>query len=185
MAATQIKAREFAPRWAMGAIAVGLAGMLLLVAIRQRYDAPRREPSTAVATDVPDQLPPAMAGALAANGAVSVQHAMAALFALADRGHVSVAEGSRRFGQRTFTLKRMAKSGRVAPHEQTLLDVIFRDKHGAVDTTDLSKARTQLTRGFRAFANQSSRSSPRPASSIPSVAGSAHSTDGCRSECSG
>ncbi len=30
----------------MGAIAVGLAGMLLLVAIRQRYDAPRREPST-------------------------------------------------------------------------------------------------------------------------------------------
>lgn len=147
----QIKAREFAPRWAMGAIAVGLAGMLLLVAIRQRYDAPRREPSTAVATDVPDQLPPAMAGALAANGAVSLQHAMAALFSLADRGHVSVAEGSRRFGQRTFTLKRTAQSGRVAPHEQTLLDVIFKNKHGAVDTTDLSKARTQLTRGFRAF----------------------------------
>ncbi len=147
----QIRAREFAPRWVMGAIAVGFAGLLVLIAIRQRYDAPRREPSTAVATEAPDRLPPAMAGALASNGAVNAQHAMAALFSLADRGHLSVTEGSRRFGQRTFTLKRTARAGHLAQHERTLLDVIFKDKRGPVDTTDLSKARTQLTKGFPAF----------------------------------
>ena len=150
----QIRVREFAPRWVMGAIAVGLPGLLLLVAIRQRYDAPRREPSTAAATDAPDHLPPAMAGALASNGSVSLQHAMAALFSLADSGHLTVTEGSRRFGQRTFTLKRTPHGGgriNVAPHERALLDIIFKDKHGQVDTTELSKARTHLTRHLKAF----------------------------------
>jgi uncharacterized protein (TIGR04222 family) len=137
----------------MGAIAVGLSGLLLLVAIRQRYDAPRREPSSSEATDAPDQLPPAMAGALASNGSVGLQHAMAALFSLADSGHLTVTEGSRRFGQRTFTLKRTPHGGghNAAPHERALLDVIFKDKHGRVDTTELSKARTHLMRNLKTF----------------------------------
>ena len=147
----QIAAQEIAPRWVMGAIALAIAGFLVLVAIRQRYDAPRREPSSAAALEAPDQLPPAMAGALASNGSVTAQHAMADLFSLADRGYLTVTESASRLGQRVFTLKRTAKSGHLAPHERTLLDVVFDDKRGALDTVELSKARNHLAKRFRAF----------------------------------
>ena len=147
----QIRAQALAPRWVMGSIALGLAGFLVLVAIRQRYDAPRREPSSAVALEAPDQLPPALAGALASNGSVSAQHAMAALFSLADRGYLTVTEGASRLGQRTFTLKRISHGGHLAQHERALLDVVFNDKRGPLDTVELSKARNHLVKGFRAF----------------------------------
>jgi hypothetical protein len=147
----QIRVKQFAPRWAMGAIAVLVSGILLLVAIRQRYDAPRRDMSTSPVVDAPDELPPAMAGALASNGTVGLQHAMATLFSLADSGHLTVTEGPRKFYQRTFTLKRTPHGRHVAPHERAVLDAAFTDKHGAVDTTELSKARTHLMRHVKTF----------------------------------
>jgi predicted membrane protein DUF2207 len=144
----QLRAEELAPRWTMAAIAVGLAGLILLVGIRQRYDAPQREALAATVIDAPDQLPPAIAGAVTSNGRVALQHAIAALVSLADRGQLAIAEGTRRLGQRTFTVSRAGQTGNLAPHERTLLDIIF---VRIDDSVEFSKARSRLARHFRSF----------------------------------
>jgi hypothetical protein len=143
----QQRARELAPRWALGAAAVGLAALILLIGIRQRYDAPRREPLAGTVPEIPDQLPPALAGVVAGNGSVSMEHAMAALFSLADRGLLSITEEPRgRFGQRRFTVRRTGLSSRLEPHEETLLELAFTDKGRREDEVEFSKARSRVGR---------------------------------------
>lgn len=139
-----------APAWLAIAGGVLAAGLVLLIGLRQSYDAPPRGTGATWSSVLPpDDLAPALAGAVAANGHVQLEHAMAALFALAERGVVSITEDPKRaWGVRSFEITRAPKGAHLAAHESALLDVIFKDHDRGVT---LSKARTALTRGWKSF----------------------------------
>lgn len=140
----QARHRESMPTWAAVAGGIGLVALMLLVMLRQGYDSPSRSGDTEWASLIPpDTLPPAIAGALVTNGQPRLEHAMAAILGLAERGIISIREDpKRRFGQRSFTIERHAGGTTVAPHEQAVLDVIFRKVEG--HEVSLAKARTNL-----------------------------------------
>jgi predicted membrane protein DUF2207 len=125
--AQRLFANSQAPRWITAALAVGLAGLMLLFAMRQQYDAPPRDlmPATPAAA-APDNLAPHLAGALASNGRSSLEHAMAALFGLADRGELTIVEEHRGlFGQRNFSMRRTPTGKPLTPAETALLNATF------------------------------------------------------------
>jgi predicted membrane protein DUF2207 len=123
-----------------------------LVALYQRYDRPvgLDERGSSMPTP-PDKLRAGVAGVVAANGHVAVSHAMATLFALADRGVVSIVEEPRRWGQRHFTLQRGGRSHAIAPEEAAVLALAFRNKDRDEDAAPLAKAHGRLTSGLRKF----------------------------------
>ena len=124
------------------------AGLILLVAWRQAYDAPPPEP---VSTGLdfqqpPDNLNPGLSGVLAANGRAALEHAMASIFSLADRGVLAIEEEPRRMlGSRNFEITRRADAGPLLPHEERILEVMFRDRSGNSQKVSLMKARNRLT----------------------------------------
>ena len=126
------------------------AGFVLLFGLRQSYDSPPRDvQAPRTFSGPPDSLAPALAGALAANGRVRVEHAMSALFSLAARGVVAIREEPhRRLGITRFTISR-TRSAPVSLHEQALLDSMFK---GSPDgPAELNQARSRVMRGFRGF----------------------------------
>jgi hypothetical protein len=151
--ARQERAQALAPRWIAAAGVIGLMGLVVLWMLRQAYDAPSRD--LARAGDVaaaPDPLPPAIAGALASNGRPSLEHAMAALFGLAERGELEVREEAKGvFGQRNFTLVRRHIAALASKHEQTAVDIAFKDKDRDDPSVPLNRVRSRLTRHFGTF----------------------------------
>ncbi len=148
----QQRAAASAPQWALGAGGVLIAGLILMFGLRQRYEAPRREAWSAAHADTPpDTLPPAMAGAIARNGSVAFEHAMATLFTLADRGDISITEEPRSWGQRHYTLHRARTTHPRSPEEDVLLGLAFRGKRGDDDAVALSKARSRVAHKFQEF----------------------------------
>jgi hypothetical protein len=151
--ARQERAQALAPRWIAAAGAVGLMGLVVLWGLRQGYDAPSRD--LAAAGDVaaaPDPLPPGIAGALASNGRPSLEHAMAALFGLAERGELEVREEAKGvFGQRNFTLVRRHTPPPGSKHEQTAVELAFKDKDRDDPSVSLNRVRSRLTRRFGTF----------------------------------
>lgn len=149
----QQRADALAPRWMWAAGLIGAAGLILLWSMRLRYDTPRRDGSlTGPIAAPPDPEAPAIAGALAANGRVSLPHAMAALFSLADRGEILIKEEPKgMFGQRNFILERRRNVRPVAHHEQVALDLAFRDKQREEERVPLSKARSRLQSHVKPF----------------------------------
>jgi hypothetical protein len=147
------RAAAFAPRWIAAAATVGVIGLMALWMLRQRYDTPSRATKvTSGVASVPEPLPPAVAGALAANGRVRLEQAMAALFALAERGELEIREDPKGlFGQRNFNLVRRRSTRLDSLHEQTAVEIAFRDKDHEENTVALNKARTRLTRRFSRF----------------------------------
>lgn len=137
---------EMMPTWAALAGGVLLVGFVLLTALRQGYDSPPRTPGVAWTSLIPpDPLAPAIAGALTTNAQPRLEHAMATLFALADRGVLRIREERRRsFGQRAFTIERLGRPAGLAPHEDAALAIVFRGS--STDTVSVSKARSLLTR---------------------------------------
>ena len=134
-------------------VAAGLVlfgGFVLLFGLRQSYDSPPKDVQAPRAFDgPPDSLPPALAATLASNGRPQVEHAMSALFSLAGRGVVTIREEAHgRFRGSHFTISRTGRH-RVAPHEQALLDSIF--KSSPDERVELNKARSYVMRGFRRF----------------------------------
>jgi len=140
--------------WIAGAAAVIGAGLVLLIAWRQSYDRPPDAETPQIASPYPpDDLSPALGGVVAANGRPSLEHAMAALFALADRGDIEIRESRRGvFSQRVFELTRRPSHAAVVPYEQQILDVAFGHSPSPGDTTSLSQARNRLVRRFRKVA---------------------------------
>jgi hypothetical protein len=141
----------YAPWWLGAAGLVFLAGVIPLFGIRQGYEAPPKQTSDTTpphASWLGDPLAPAIAGAVAANGRASLEHAAASLFALAERGVVVVKEEKRgAFGTRTYSIARAASRHALAPHEEAVLETIFGPDAAAAVT--LSTARTRLTRRFK------------------------------------
>jgi hypothetical protein len=143
----------YAKWWLSAAGIVFFAGLMPLFGLRQGYEAPPRpDPGAAPppASWFAEPLPPGIAGAVAAHGRPSLEHAAAALFALADRGVVVVKEEKRgALGTRTYSLTRAASRHALAPHEEAVLDTVFAS--GDQATVTLSTARSRLTRRFSRF----------------------------------
>ena len=142
----QRRADALAPRWMWASALIGAAGLVLLWSMRPRNDTPRRDTTFAGTSGAPpDSVTPAIAGALAANGQVSLPQLMATLFSLADRGEIAIREEPRRtFGQHSFTLERRHAGQALARHEQVALDLAFEDTQGEERQVPLAKARRRL-----------------------------------------
>ena len=135
--------------WLVAAGIVLVAGLALVLFVRQRYDSPPRELPTATRWSTPpDELAPVLAGTLLTNGAPRLEHAMAAMFSLAEREELRIEEHKSRFGQRTFEITRTTRRRPLEPFEQRLLEIVFGADQGAVS---LAKARTRLVRQFKKF----------------------------------
>ncbi len=137
-------------------IAAGIVlcvGLVLLFGIRQGYESPPRDmPTSRTFAASPDATPPAIAGALASNGGVRLQHAMGTLFALASSGAVAIREQARGvFGQRRFEVARGRSSRSLLPHEEVLIDQVFSAKGASDGTVPLDKARGHIVRHFSKF----------------------------------
>jgi len=146
-----ITARALAPRWMTAAGLVLAGGLMFMFGLRQRYDSPPSDPFEGTVEMLPDTLRPGVAGALAANGSVTLQQAMATLFALADRGVVTITEEPRKWGQRNFTLQRRKTDHALAPEDTVVLDLAFHHKDQALDHVTLTQARNRVASRLRAF----------------------------------
>jgi len=146
----QLQHREYRQPAIIAAAIVFFAGLVALFAMRQNYDPPPRDIQTPhTSAGPPDMAPPAIAGALTANGTLSLEHVMGTLFSLASRGVIDIHEGAKgAFGQRKFTIARGGGSRPLAPHEQTLLDEVFSAKGASEREVPLDKARSHLVRHF-------------------------------------
>lgn len=165
--ARQARQLERMPIWVSTAAGVLLAGLVLLFALGQNYERTPAEADVQWESMIPpESLPPALAGALVSNGQPQLEHAMATLFALAERGILVIREGERgMFGTRHFTLERVRQRATLAPHEQAALSVAFGRSRSdtsssgeapdvdAGATVSLADARKNLSRasGWRAF----------------------------------
>ena len=136
-----------APKWIAAALLVFAAGLIPLIFWRQGYETPP-EPMAALSgfQQPPDDLSPAMGGVLAANGSAALEHAMASIFALAERGVLEIEEEARgMLGTRHFEVTRRAGGGHLSSHEEQVLETMFRDRAGASQKVSLAKARSRLT----------------------------------------
>ena len=159
----QLAIQALASRWLIAAGVIVAVGLLLMFAIWQRYDGPPRSAhaSSFAADAPPDTLRPALAGALASNGSVTLPQAMASLFTLADRGAITIVEEPKRWGQRHYTLQRAPRGPQApAPEEQALIDIAFQKKKVVVESVTLAHARNRLAGrlgGFRKAVKQEMR----------------------------
>jgi hypothetical protein len=93
-----------------------------------------------------------LAGALLANGTPRLEHAMATLFALAERGELTIEEQRGAFGRQTFVVTRTPRARSIAAHEEAAIGIVFDAKNGNEPSVGLGKPRTRLTlhlKGFR------------------------------------
>src|SRR5262249_41801021 len=127
--------------------------LAVLFSVRQRYDPPLRESAATVpwSTAPPDSLPPSIAGTLLNNGSPRLEQAMAALFALADRGELQIEERTRAFGLRDFMITATPTRRPLASYEERLLEIIFAGKHGPGLTVTLGRTRNRLVRHLARF----------------------------------
>ena len=141
---------RYATTWLGAAGLVFLAGLIPLFALRQGFDRPPHDTLPVSTASAPDGLAPALAGAVIARGHVSLEHATAALFELAERGVIRVDETRRgSFGSHAYELSRTGSRPLLAPHEATALDLAFGRNHET--SVSLSKARTLLASHLRHF----------------------------------
>ena len=141
-----------APKWIAAALLLFAAGVVLLIMWRQSYDAPPPLAAAAPAgvPQPPDLQSPAIAGVLAANGRPALEHAMAAMFAMADRGELLIEEEPKAlFGSRSFQVTRRGRGEGLRPHEEQILEVMFGDRGGTDEAVSLTKARSRLTRRWK------------------------------------
>jgi hypothetical protein len=144
------RVRKYSASWVLAGCVVFASALALLFGVRQGYDPPRVElgPRTST-TAPPDTLPPALAGMLLTNGTATLEHAMATIFSLADRGDVRIDEARRSLAQRTFTMTRTPKGHRLTPVEERALEIVFTGRHGTETSVNLATARTRLVRHRR------------------------------------
>ena len=144
---------EKMPLWLGAGGGIFLVCLMFLFGLRQNNDHPPAErPMDWTSLIPPEPLPPAIAGLLVTNGSVQLEHAMATIFGLAERGIVTIREEPRgTFGQRNFVIQRTRAGEHLAPHEETVLDLIFAKSTGAEASVPIAKARAYLMRGWSRF----------------------------------
>jgi hypothetical protein len=148
--------RERLPWWLAGGGVIAMLGLVVLFALRQNYDAPPSDTGLQWDSMIPpDSAAPAIAGTLTANGQPRLEHAMAALVGLAERGVIAIREDRGAFGVRAFNIERLRATAPLAPHEQTALTIIFEGAANEGARTSLGRARRLMTRprAWRDFKN--------------------------------
>ena len=149
-------AEKAMPGFMAGAAALLAGGIAALWALWARG----RRPETAVgfeaarSSTLPDQAPPAIAGALVAAGKPGASHALGALFSLAQRDVLVIEESPEKHWYRPheFVLRVLDPAPcDLRPHEKALLDLLFTEKAGQTDTVKLSEAGTRLTSKLSRF----------------------------------
>ncbi len=145
-------AQAAAPRWAAAAGIIVVAGIIFLFGLRQRYDSPHGAAGDAgTVSTPPDTLTAGVAGALAANGRVSLHHALATLFALANRGVVTIVEEPRRWGQRHFAVQRSNARVPLSSEDESVLKLAFTHKGQQLHSVPMAQARNRIASGLRSF----------------------------------
>jgi hypothetical protein len=153
--ARQIAHREQSPTWLAAAGGVLLVGLVVLFGLRQNYDPPPPDLGIQWQSMLPpDSLPPALGGALAANGSPQLQHALAALFSLGEQGILAIREEPKgMFGQRNFIVERVQSGADASPHEAAVLEIVFGGDRSRGAGVPLGKARSSLLRRASMFKN--------------------------------
>ena len=146
----RLTAAALASRWGMAAAGIFVAGLLVLLVIRQSYPSPGFDVSPTTTTEPPGPLPAALAAALVAKGRASGFQSMATLLDLADRGVLLVHELPRTLGTRNYALSQVSGKHDLADHEAEALTIAFA---GVGDEVTMSKARARMARAARRFSN--------------------------------
>jgi uncharacterized protein (TIGR04222 family) len=118
-----------------GLILMGGGAAIFLAARPYRRQTRRSEGISYVP---PSDLSPAIVGALAGNGTgIGWQHALATLFALANRGIIEIAEMDKRkwYEAQDFEITLLSTPTDLSPDEQALFELLFTDKSGGRLTT--------------------------------------------------
>lgn len=144
---------EKMPIWLAAGGGIVLVCALVLFGLRQNDDRPPAERVVEWTSLIPpDPAPPAVAGLLVSNGQPQLEHGMATIFGLAERGIVTIAEQPRgTFGQRSFMVQRTRAGEHLAPHEEAVLDLIFAKSTGAEASVTIANARSYLASGWSRF----------------------------------
>jgi hypothetical protein len=142
----QAAASALAPWWAMAGAAVFVAGVLVILVLRQRYTPPQSIAPETVTTVPPEPLPAALASVLAARGRTSGYPAMGTLLDLADRGLLIVRDVPGNFGGHRYELSQVPGTHDLAGHEAAALSIAFADR---AEDVSVAKARGRLARGGR------------------------------------
>ncbi len=127
-----------------------LVGILMIVRLRFAIAVPKGV-GPSVATSPPDDLPPALVGAIRGSWS-DWRVALAALIDLAQKGFLEIeAEPKRWWTSRQFTLRRKADPGRLNHIEEVLLRLVFGSSQPYAGEVQLRKAQRQLRRHWRQF----------------------------------
>ncbi len=147
-----LQVRSDSSTWIVLSGLVLVGGLVVLFGVRQGYEVPPRDiPAGAPSGAIPEALAPAIAGALLTNGSPQTEHAMATLFALAERGEITIEEQPRSFGQSSFAVTRSGTGRALVPHESRLLEILFGAGSRAEASISLSRGRGRLVRHFGRF----------------------------------
>jgi len=147
---SEMNAAALGPRWMIAAASIAVLGILFVLAVRRQDDAPSIVTTESTTITRPEQLPPALAGALINNGRAHVGHALATIVDLADRGVLMVHELPRQLGVRSYELAQVPGKHDLTAHEGAALMTAFA---GRGDEVTLSRARARLARGSRRFSS--------------------------------
>lgn len=144
----QEQMRQAVPFGLVAALLTMVAGGGLLAQSRRRYPPLSAPPSIRgmTRTEPPSDLAPALAVRLA-DGPMP---ALAALFDLAQHGVLRIEETPSRWGRR-FVLHRQDVVGPLRPHQEVLLEAMFRTRKGLEASAELIEAGRRLGTRQRAF----------------------------------
>ena len=144
------------PPFLLGGLAIFVIGSLGMIWYYRRY---RRKPSFIDAeaipvTSLPDDLPPAIAGALLIQ-TPNWNNALSTLFDLAKREVLSISQSDQLKKwyrpQPEFLIELQSQPPDLRPHELGLLALLFETKLGMESTTSFSTIRRTYTSRYRRF----------------------------------
>jgi uncharacterized membrane protein len=146
------------PPFLLGGLAIFVFGSLGMIWYYRRY---RRKPSviegeTFPVTTPPDDLPPAIAGALLIQ-TPNWNNALSTLFDLARREVLSILQSDQPKkwykSQPEFLIELQSQPPDLRPHELGLLALLFETKRGMDSTTSISKISRTYTSRYKRFNN--------------------------------
>lgn len=144
-AARQTQER-FAPFWIGGGVAILLVGLTWV--LRQAPRAAAGSDRRGMAYDPPGKMPPGLTGALLSIGSgTGWESALGTLFGLAEQGVLEIEESSEQkwYRKYEFIVRLRERPSTLLPHQEALLELLFRGKQGPVKSIKLSELQNMVT----------------------------------------
>lgn len=152
----QEQAIALIPPYLLGGLAIFVFGSLGLIWYfrRNRYRSSFAEAETSPVTGLPDDLPPAIAGALLST-TPNWNNALSTLFDLASRGILSISQSSepkKWYKAHTeFLIELQSQPSDLRPHELGLLALLFETKQGMQTSISVSSVSRTYTSRYKRF----------------------------------